>query len=94
MELYLGVFLLILPKNSNNNTINHENIFYNQQKFITTFDIHDSLLDMINIEKMKYPQMDNIKGQSLFEKINGSKRSCKTYKEELNDCYCKSFSNK
>ena len=94
MELFLGVLFFIMPKNTNNNIINHENIFYNQQKFITTFDIHDTLLDMINVEKIKYPQMNNIKGQSLFEKINGSKRTCEAYKEELNDWYCKPFNNK
>ena len=93
MEKFLGVHFLILPKNANN-TINQENIFYNQQKFITTFDLHDTLLDMINIEKMKYPKMNNIKGQSLFEKTNGTKRNCETYKEELHSCYCKSYKNK
>ena len=95
MEKYLGVFFLILPKNIDNNTnINYENIFYNQQKFITTYDIHDTLLDILNVDKMKYSQMNHNKGQSLFQKINGKKRNCTIYKKEIKNCYCKEYNIK
>ena len=94
MEKYLGTLFLILPKNVGNNTTNLENIFYNQQKFVTTFDLHDTLLDMINVEKMEYPQMDNLKGQSIFNKINGTIKNCEGFKVELQNCFCKLYNNK
>ena len=90
MEKYLGVFFLILPEKRNN--VNYDNIYYNQQKFVTTYDIHDTLLDMINVNKMKYKKMDNKKGQSIFSKIDGTKRNCGRYKNEIkNYCYCKRY---
>ena len=90
MEKYLGVFFLILPEKRNN--VNYDNIYYNQQKFVTTYDIHDTLLDMINVNKMKYKKMDNKKGQSIFGKIDGTKRNCGRYKNEIkNYCYCKRY---
>ena len=46
IEQYLGLLILILP---NSDDFNAENILYNQQKMITTYDIHDTILDMINI---------------------------------------------
>ena len=47
------------------------NLFINQQQMITPYDIHDTLLDMININKFDYKNMDLSRGQSLFLKING-----------------------
>jgi len=94
MEKFLGCFFLILPKKNNNNITNYDNIFYNQQKFITTYDLHDTLLDAINVDKLKYPKMDNEKGQSLFEKINGKKRDCSKFPGEIETCFCESYANK
>lgn len=91
MELHMGVFFLIL---SGNDTLNiYDNLYYNQQKFLTTYDLHDTLLDMININKYKYPQMNNEKGQSIFNKINGKERTCDKYGQDLNTCYCKKYKN-
>lgn len=88
-EVHMGSFFLIL---SGNNTNILENLYYNQQKFLTPYDLHDTLLDMINVNKFLYPQMDNNKGQSLFEKINGKERNCGAFHEEImGDCFCKKY---
>jgi len=84
-EKYLGLLLLILP---NNNNYNSSNIIYNQQQMITTYDIHDTLLDMINVNKYGYKNLDSNRGQSLFLKINGKERNCQKYKGEITKEYC------
>ena len=84
-EKYLGLLLLILP---NNNNYNSTNIIFNQQQMITTYDIHDTLLDMININKFDYKNMDLSRGQSLFLKINGKNRNCQRYKGDITQDFC------
>jgi hypothetical protein len=90
MEKYLAMLFIILPDNNEN--YNKTAININQQRLITPFDIHDTLLDMINVEKKNYHQMIN-RGQSLFEEINGLKRSCGNYDNQIPDdvCFCKNF---
>ena len=89
-EQYLGLLLLILP---NKNNYNLENIAFNQQKMITPYDIHDTLLDMINVNKYDYKNMVQNRGQSLFMKINGKERNCQKYNGEItNDfCFCQKY---
>jgi hypothetical protein len=89
-EKYLGLFLLILPNVSN---FNYSNILFNQQQFITTYDIHDTLLDMINVNKNDFKIMEQYKGQSLFLRINGKERSCQNYYDEITDnfCFCRNY---
>ena len=88
IEQYLAMFFMILPEDNHN--YNRTALNINQQRFITPFDIHDTLLDMINVDKKKFPQMSE-KGQSLFQEIDGLKRFCDNYKEEIpqNICFCK-----
>ena len=89
-ERYLGLLILILP---NSNDYNSSAIFFNQQQFITAYDIHDTLLDMINVNKNAYKNMNLYKGQTLFLKINGRKRNCQNYPEEISDnfCFCQNY---
>lgn len=89
-EKYLGLFLLILPNVSN---FNYSSILFNQQQFITTYDIHDTLLDMINVNKNDFKIMEQHKGQSLFLRINGKERSCQNYYDEITDnfCFCRNY---
>ena len=89
-EKYLGLLLLIVP---NKDDYNLTNILFNQQQFITTYDIHDTLLDMINVGKDKYLNMVLNKGQSLFIKINGTQRNCQNYPEEITEdfCFCENY---
>ena len=90
IEKYLGLLLLILPNIVN---FDYSNILFNQQQFLTAYDIHDTLLDMININKTQYENMEKNKGESLFLKVNGKNRSCRNYPEEISDnfCFCRNF---
>ena len=89
-EKYLGLLLLIIP---NKNEYNLSNILFNQQQFITVYDIHDTLLDMINVSKYEYIKLEWNKGQSLFNKINGTQRNCQYYSNEItqNFCFCENY---
>ena len=90
IEKYLGLLLLILP---NLYLYNSSNIMFNQQQFITPFDIHATLLDMINVKQYINRKINLNKGQSLFFKINGKIRSCDNYVEEIlkKNCFCKNY---
>ena len=88
-EKYLGVLFIILKNNTN---CDLSNILFNQQQMISLYDLHDTLLDMINIKNSDYEKNDKNKRQSLFIKINGKKRNCQTYKTEIKDnCFCKDY---
>ena len=90
IEKYLGLLIIILP---NLDYIQLENILFNQQIFITSYDIHDTLFDMININKSQIIDIEQNKGQSLFLKINGKQRSCKNYIGQITDnfCFCENY---
>ena len=85
IENYLGLFILIIPNSKENNL---DNIYYNQQIMMTTYDIHDTLLDMINVNKYDYKDMNLDKGQSIFSKINGKLRNCEKYEEHITKEFC------
>ena len=91
MEKYLGLLLFILPNDSNYKL---KNIIFNQQQMITPYDICDTLLDMIIVDKNVYKNLDKNKGQSLFKKINGKERNCENYTGEITDdvCFCQKYS--
>ena len=90
IEKYLGLLILILP---NKNINNLENIIFNQQQMITPYDIHDTLIDMININKYNYQNLNTKIGQSLFIRINGKERNCQNYSEDITDdfCFCQQY---
>ena len=88
IEKQLASLFIILPENNDN--YNKTAIYINQQRFITPFDIHDTLLDLINVNKNEYPEMID-KGQSLFKEINGLERNCQNYNNQIPEdiCFCK-----
>ena len=90
-EKSLGVFFLILPENSNLK-INESNIIDNEQKFITPYDIHDTIIDIINGNEYS----DN--GISVFQKIDSLKRNCDSYNDDYDDkkrfCSCLNYRRK
>ena len=90
-EQYLGIFFLILHNEKND--INQHIVHINEQRLVTPFDIHDTLLDMININKYEYPNMVTDLGQSVLEEIDGLKRSCENYGKLILEevCFCKPF---
>ena len=79
IEKYLGLFLFILP---NSGKFDLESILFNQQQLITTYDIHDTLLDMININKYDYKNMKLNAGQSIFLKLMVLKEVAKNIKKK------------
>ena len=88
LEKTLGTWLMILPKKIN---VDEKNIEINQQKLVTPYDIHDTLLDMFG-----YKLNDKVysrKGKSIFSEINGLERNCDFYKQDLLPlwCRCKDF---
>ena len=90
IEKYLGLLIIILP---NLDFIQSENILFNQQMFITAYDIHDTLFDMINLNKSQIVDIEQNRGQTLFLKINGKERSCQNYIGEITDnfCFCENY---
>ena len=79
---------MILPKKIN---VDEKNIEINQQRLVTPYDIHDTLLDMFG-----YKLNDKVysrKGKSIFSEINGFERNCDFYKQDLLPlwCRCKDF---
>ena len=84
LEKTLGTWLMILPKKIN---VDEKNIEINQQRLVTTYDIHDTLLDMFG-----YKLNDKVysrKGKSIFSEINGLERNCDFYKQDLLPLWCR-----
>ena len=84
IENLLGVFLMILPKNTN---LNKEIIHHNEQVLLTPLDFHFTLLDMINIKRSKL--YHSKLGKSVFKKLNRKYRNCKSLKIPEVNCKCK-----
>ena len=83
-EKTLGTWLMILPKKIN---VDEKNIEINQQRLVTPYDIHDTLLDMFG-----YKLNDKVysrKGKSIFSEINGLERNCDFYKQDLLPLWCR-----
>jgi len=91
-EMNLGSWFIILYKKGLDNQI-IENLRNNMQIFVTPYDIYDSLLSLVYNcydndcdGKMKYK---SIRGNSVFQIINDSKRNCDNYPEiESVTCKC------
>ena len=64
-----------------------ENLKNNQQIFVSPYDIHDTLVDMIYDGENKKIMSRN--GESLFRYINSMERSCLKYSElPIELCRC------
>ena len=69
-------------------------IFINQQRFITPYDIHDTMVYLVSSDYY----WKSKKGQALTEEINGLKRNCSLYFDDFDSqtikeyCRCKPFS--
>ena len=84
IENFLGVFLMILPNNTN---LNKEIIHHNEQVLVTPLDIHFTLLDIININRNKF--YHSKLGKSVFKKLDRKNRDCKSLKIPFVNCKCK-----
>jgi hypothetical protein len=84
IEKTLGTWFMILPKKIN---IDEKFIEINQQRVVSPYDIHDTLLDMFG-----YKLEDNVfsrKGKSVFNEINGLERDCNYYEQDLLPIWCR-----
>ena len=84
LEKTLGTWFMILPKKNN---VNEKNLEINQQRLVTPYDIHDTLLDMFGyrFEDKVYSR----KGKSIFYEINGLERDCKYYSQDILPIWCR-----
>ena len=84
LEKTLGTWFMILPKKNN---VNEFYLERNQQKLVTPYDIHDTLLDMFG-----YNLKDKVfsrKGKSVFNEINGLERDCDYYSQDILPVWCR-----
>lgn len=84
LEKTLGTWFLLLPKKKN---IDESYLEINQQRLVTPYDIHDTLLDMFG-----YHKKDNVysrKGISIYNEINGLKRNCDYYSQDIIPLWCR-----
>ena len=78
-----NLYLILEDKNN----YNHTAIEINEQRYITAYDIHDTLCDMIGLYEKKYKSQY---GQTLFKEIN-EYRKCSDYEEfnqSMKFCRC------
>ena len=72
-EKVMPLFLIILPiknyENEQNNLFKklYHNLYLNQQVFVTSYDIYNTLLNFIFIDKEERKKLENKMGHSLFE---------------------------
>ena len=103
IESTLGTLYIIVPNNGFlYNTSLYDNLFNNQQTFVTPYDVHDTL---IHIAFGNFSQFENyfsdyekkrlgfsMKGDSLFQKLNVKDRFCESLKFNYtiarSDCKC------
>ena len=88
IEKTLGTFFAIFPSKFKYN----KNIVHiNEQRLVTPYDIHDSILDFANVNVSEIDVFEN-KGQSILKEINGLSRKCENYKSSFSDiktyCHC------
>ena len=86
-EKSLGVFFLILPYQKYQNKGKEiENLINNEQIFLTPYDIHDTVIDIINSNNFSQ------RGNSVFNYINSKERFCQKYTDDYDDmkrfCTC------
>jgi phosphoglycerol transferase MdoB-like AlkP superfamily enzyme len=85
IEHFLPLLIFVLP-NKRNNKIKLKELYINQDKFITSFDIYNTMLFIAEGNK----NSTNISkyGNSLFDYINPKGRNCLKYKIETKYCKC------
>ena len=74
LEKTLGTWFMLLPKKKE---IDEKFLEINQQRLVSPYDIHDTLLDMFG-----YHQNNTIfsrKGQSVYKEVNGLEGNCDYY---------------
>ena len=85
LEKTLGTWFMLLPKKLN---IDETYLEINQQRMVSPYDIHDTLLDMFGYHKKDFYSR---KGKSVYTKINGLERNCDYYSQDIIPLWCRCF---
>ena len=88
LEKTLGTWFMLLPKNKN---IDETFLEINQQKLVSPYDIHDTLLDMFGYQKNDIDKAYSRKGISVYKEINGLERDCNYYSQDILPIWCRCF---
>ena len=93
MEKSLGTFFIIIP---NSFEYNKNIVHINEQRLVTPYDIHDTILDFANVNVSQIDVFANL-GQSIFKEINGMSRKCENFKSSFSHiktyCHCINYKN-
>ena len=81
----LPVLFIVLDYNKN---IKIDDLYDNQQKFVTPYDIYESLFHIIFGNNYKKQNINVMQRKSLFKYINETERNCKLY-SEIVGVHCK-----
>lgn len=84
LEKTLGSWFMLLPKMKN---IDETYLEINQQRMVSPYDIHDTLLDMFGYNKKD--KAYSRKGKSVYEEINGLERNCDYYGQDILPIWCR-----
>ena len=87
-EKTLPFWFILFPKSVNDTEI--KILKENQQKFITAYDIHDTMIDILNIKEGNY----STKGQTIFKPIKSIERDCNLYAKEMPPEWCRCINYK
>jgi hypothetical protein len=84
-ELLLPFMYILLPKKMKNFEQIKENLKYNENKMVTPYDMHNSLLGLLNVEKKHYNKL----GKDIFHNKFTRKEGCNHFmiKEEWCKCH-------
>ena len=85
-EMSFGTLFLLLPK-TNISNFNINVIRDNEQKVVTPYDIHNTLLDMIGLNREYF----NKKGNSTLDFVDSTFKNCEFFMNELRETrreYC------
>lgn len=83
-ELLLPFIYFLIPKNVKNFNKIKENLKHNEQMFVTPYDIHNTLLGMLNVDRRNY----NNKGVDIFNNKLKGNEGCKKFKIKPEWCKC------
>ena len=106
LEKALGSLFILVPSNPGDDLKKQTGVDYNEiekylfeneQRLLTPYDIHDTLMDLVVYRDQETQRGINSEyGQSLFTQVDGLKRVCKKYSFDMTAewCRCKPWDSK
>jgi hypothetical protein len=106
LEKALGSLFILVPSNPGEDLkqqagVNYDEmeqyLFENEQRLLTPYDIHDTLMDLVLYREQETQRGINSEyGQSLFIQVDGLRRVCKKYSFDMTPewCRCKAWDSK